>query len=389
MELIETSGLDSVENSNNPTVQHLIDFSKITNTMKHKQGLLVDKCNIAIYILDNSCSMEEPDGKIFQLNTDGTVTKIPSVSRWSELASKIIKIANYNVTRGMSAAYYLLNPLKTQKWVENTDFVFIQDTDIPTKLDTLSGLLLPTNIRGNTPLDIITDFFVQSLQQYIQMETVNDAEVTVCFNILTDGQPNNKQLFEAKLRKLINKYNLFITINMCTDNEDIVGYYNNLDRTLGNELSGFDVIDDLESEQIEVIGAGNTFFVYSHDIHVARMAGCYSKIADLLDEEPLSNHYLTRLCKELCGNFNSTPHWSNREVYLKFLSDHNIQVYDCYYGYMRPLFDISKINWRLWQQEQLHHISKWYPNSANCTNTTLYIVGGTLLFLGVALINSA
>ena len=48
-----------------------------------------------------------------------------------------------------------------------------------------------------------------------------------------------------------------------------------------------DVIDDLETEQLEIINSKNTFLTYSHDVHVCRMAGCYSVVADLLDEEPL------------------------------------------------------------------------------------------------------
>ena len=36
-----------------------------------------------------------------------------------------------------------------------------------------------------------------------------------------------------------------------TENDNVVEYYNNLDRKIGKELSGMDVIDDLESEQKE------------------------------------------------------------------------------------------------------------------------------------------
>ena len=43
-------------------------------------------------------------------------------------------------------------------------------------------------------------------------------------------------------------------------------YYNELDTAIGRELSGCDVIDELESEQKEVLAAGNRFFVYSNEV---------------------------------------------------------------------------------------------------------------------------
>ena len=41
----------------------------------------------------------------------------------------------------------------------------------------------------------------------------------------------------------------------------------------GTEISGVDVVDDMDAEAIEIKNAGNDFFVYTHDLHVARMAG--------------------------------------------------------------------------------------------------------------------
>lgn len=397
MELIEDAGHQNIETSDNSEVNQLIEFSKLTSKIKRNNEILVDRCTLAVYVLDNSISMGETDGKIFTLNTDGSISKKTYVSRWSELSSKIVKIVTYNMTRGMTSVIYLLNPSNSRNWVENQDYVIINSEDTTTKttravkndgknsindngyidiqprdsnLNTpkdkmviLDNILSPNNIRGNTPLDKIADYFIKSLHQFIQSD--NYRETPVCFNIITDGQPNDSHRFESKLRELVTKYHMFLTINMCTENDNDVEYYNNLDRKFGRELSGMDVIDDLESEQKEVMKAGNTFIVYSHDIHVARMAGCYSKVADLLDEEKLSNHHMTRICKELCGNYNMTPHWSNRDVYLKFLSDHNIMVYDFYYGYMRPLFNISEISWRLWIQEQKHAVTQFYTRIAN------------------------
>jgi hypothetical protein len=401
MELIEDLGHQNIETSDNPEVTQLIEFSKLTSKIQRNNEILKDRCTLAVYVLDNSISMGESGGKIFTLESNGSISKKTHVSRWSELSSKIVKIVNYNITRGMISVIYLLNPRNSRNWVENQDYIIINskdttpqksitkngsndDIELTNEVSTGKSLATPKdkmvmldniissyNIRGNTPLSKITDYFIKSLHKFIQSD--NYRETPVCFNILTDGQPNDRHRFESKLRELVTKYHMFLSINMCTENVADVEYYNILDRKFERELSGMDVIDDFESEQQEVMKAGNTFIVYSHDIHVARMAGCYSKVADLLDEEPLSNHHMTRICKELCGNYNMTPHFSNREVYLKFLRDHNIMVYDFYYGYMRPLFNISKISWRLWIQEQQYKLWHLYTRIANPIENNIYL----------------
>ena len=50
--------------------------------------------------------------------------------------------------------------------------------------------------------------------------------------------------------------------------------YNSLDEKLGTEVSGCDVLDDYEAEGKEIRDSGNSFFIYTHALHVCRMAGC-------------------------------------------------------------------------------------------------------------------
>ena len=64
-------------------------------------------------------------------------------------------------------------------------------------------------------------------------------------------------------------------------------------------MSGMDVIDDLEAEAREVRGAGNVFFVYSYAIHTARMSGCHSVVADMMDEKRLPKHYVLSLTDQI------------------------------------------------------------------------------------------
>ena len=133
------------------------------------------------------------------------------VLRWKEAESKTQQIAAYNVERKMRAAYYLLNPQNRGsfnraafEWEENTDFVVIdpqQDGDQVTrqKMDILTRKLLSeTNIRGNTPLDTITRHFRQNMDSFVDTDRIGNRAIG--FNLITDGEPNNKNAFERELR---------------------------------------------------------------------------------------------------------------------------------------------------------------------------------------------
>ena len=75
--------------------------------------------------------------------------------------------------------------------------------------------------------------------------------------------------------------------------------YNGLDGRLGTEVSGCDVLDDFEAEAKEIRDNGNTFFVYTHALHVCRMAGCSSKEADMMDEEKMPLYSCLALVDQL------------------------------------------------------------------------------------------
>merc|ERR1711900_144388 len=87
------------------------------------------------------------------------------------------------------------------------------------------------------------------------------------YNLLTDGLPNDRNAFVQALQRMIKPQvnmtlAIFITINICTDDENIIEFYNNLDRRLGNECCGMDVLDDWHAETIEIERI-NPFLCYS------------------------------------------------------------------------------------------------------------------------------
>ena len=112
LELIESNN-SQVQSGNNSENEHNLETEPylMVNPQKNnleRKDFIKDKSNMVFYVADNSLSMQECDGKIFINNK-----KINFVSRWEEATSKIISIAEYNIKRGMTATYYLLNPQKT------------------------------------------------------------------------------------------------------------------------------------------------------------------------------------------------------------------------------------------------------------------------------------
>jgi len=324
------------------TNNNLVNFQNI-NVVQRKE-LIHDKSQFAVYVLDNSVSMEEPDGKKVEINK-GIIRIKNGITRWEEAEQKISDIADYNIKRKMPAIYYLLNPLWSNHWKENKDYVFIKPTDnCDDKLKFLKKMTHMDSIRGSTPLGNITRYIKKSLCEFVN-ETPLD---NICYNIITDGCPNNRVDFERELKYLASNFNIFLTINLCTDDQRDIDYYNDLDVKIGTELGGMDVIDDFKGEQLEVINAGNTFITYTYDMHVSRMAGCNSVVADSLDEHYLSVFHANKLVKELLGNPSDLPHWTDREVYIKKVIELNKKVYNLYYGKHTDLININALNNIIW-----------------------------------------
>ena len=306
--ILNRSLMDLLENPTNsdPIPNRTPDIFKILQNSTKSGELIYDKCQYAIYVIDNSGSMDYTlDGKIFTLYANGSIKKVTNVVRWEEAVSKTLQIAEYNIKRNICASYYLLNPRKSNKWIENEDYMIIDPTnqvDYQILDDLKHHLLSISNIRGTTPLDKITRYFGDNLETIIKPshpDSDYNLDIPICFNIITDGEPDNRPQFELQLKRLCKKYRIFLVINLCTDTDETIEYYNALDRTLGNDLSGFDTLDDYYSEAVEVYQSGNSFVTYTLPIHICRMAGCYSVIADWLDEIEFQPHYAAKLISEV------------------------------------------------------------------------------------------
>lgn len=119
--------------------------------------------------------------------------------------------------------------------------------------------------------------------------------------IATDGLPTdtNKQGFVETLR-LLEGLPVWVVIRLCTDEDDVVSFYNDLDGQL--ELS-IEVLDDFCGEAQEVYGE-NPWLNYALPLHRLREMGYHDRVFDMLDERALTNTELRDFCALLFGEEN-------------------------------------------------------------------------------------
>ena len=165
-----------------------------------------------VFIVDDSGSMNTP------LDGNG-----PHSTRWDELKQVV------ETTTDIGSIYSNLdiNFLNRQGMMEVSSFKQVSH-------------LFSESPNGTTPLSL-------ALQNVLRMYENYNSKVLIV--IATDGVPNNLDLFK---RTLMNKNHskFYVSFLACSDNDNDVGYLNELDTNVPN----VDTLDDYISEKIEVLG---------------------------------------------------------------------------------------------------------------------------------------
>ena len=242
-------------------------------------------------IIDDSGSMGAYDGMVMHMTKNGQ-PKMIKCSRWAELAAAMTFHGKFsNIAKAPTEFRFLNNGLP---------IVIGEGEDDGQALRSFESRL-EQGPSGGTPLVRHIREVAAKIRQMTPELRARGQRVSV--TIATDGQSSDGDVAGA-LKQLLG-LPVWTVIRLCTDEENVVDYWNNIDSNIELEM---DVLDDLSGECQEVMDM-NPWLTYGEPMHRFREFGTSRKELDALDESLLSPDMMRGIMATLFGgNTRDYPH---------------------------------------------------------------------------------
>ena len=267
--------------------------------MKNKQAF-----PLSIWVVDNSGSMNTRDGHRLVETTRKHDVKLVDCTRWAEMQQTVDYHAQMATLLKNPTVFRMLNDPGRIAGPQQFSIAERGDQHIDEDLAIAQSTMMNTSPSGVTPL-VSHLHEIRSNIVALEPNLRNDGTKVVLV-LATDGLPtdnrgmsdgSSKRQFVDALKSL-EGLPVWIVIRLCTDNEDVVEYYNSLDEQL--ELS-LEVLDDFSGEAEEVYER-NKWLNYGLPLHRMREMGFHNRLFDLLDERKLSKDELREFFRILFGD---------------------------------------------------------------------------------------
>ena len=307
---------------------------------------------LSIWVVDNSGSMATNDGHriVEQRGSKDGVLKFVNCSRWTEMQQTVEYHTQMAALLQAPTTFYLLNDPGP---VAGPQQFSIADKGDAARIDhdlaVAQQVMMHAQPMGCTPLVQC----IQEIRDRIRTLAPQLQGQKVAVVLATDGLPANpngkytefvKQQFIETLREL-EELPVWVVVRLCTDEEDVVEFWNNLDSQL--ELS-LEVLDDYAAEAKEVYKF-NKWLTYGLPLHRMREMGFHHRIFDLMDERRLSKDELREFCRILFGRgMDEAPDpeadWKGFVQVIARMQTKVKKQYNPYTQCMEPWIDLKKLN---------------------------------------------
>jgi len=207
-------------------------------------------------------------------------TRTIDCTRWQELVQSMDFVANFANASKAATEFRLLNncprPILVGFQGDNTSYGLLQAKEA-----------FKSSPGGGTPLCAHVNEIVSKIRSLEPQLRANGQKAV--FVIATDGEASDGDV-AAALRP-IKDLPVQLIVRLCTNEERIVKYWNDIDQDL--ELN-MDVLDDVRGEA-EEIAKRNNWMTYAEPLHLLRLFGVTVKEFDILDERKLSGDEMRKM----------------------------------------------------------------------------------------------
>ena len=251
---------------------------------------------LRFWVVDNSGSMAAADGARLAPVPGGGFKVVPS-TRWEELRDVVYMQAQLALSLNSRIDMHLLNPTNSgarQFMSLGQEHSSCPSQQGPATLQDLNAALA-SGPTGTTPLTeaVLT---IHSLIEGMAPALRSSGQQVVVV-LATDGLPNHPESFVQAVSNLQRLGCIWLVVRLCTNSDDVIDYWNDLDRQLEAPL---EVLDDAAAEAKETTKP-NPWLTYGFPLHLLRTAGLRHKLFDLLDEKAFIGSQVAEMASLLFG----------------------------------------------------------------------------------------
>lgn len=274
--LLEDISLTTSEESkvNLDSLSNVMKLNGYTNEMIALVRTELAICKYRYYIGDDSGSMNSTDGNIIRRE------RVIQCTRYEEMKDGLVEAFDICSKSGIESYFKSLN----------SGSVYIKsggNGDISNDHKNFHSIFYTPN--GSTPLNAT----LNTVFDYIKNKPISERKKIVLY---TDGESSDGDI--TQIIKRIQEYNTSITIRLCTNDSNVVTYWENIDKQLEVKL---DIIEGYLEEKLAV-NRVNPKLDYTIGIHKLRQFGLISNDFDRLDEAKLTDVQIEKL-----NRLNGTP----------------------------------------------------------------------------------